>query len=136
MNLLLPPLVAAMLLSIAALAASAGKERMDLHDLLQLALIILMCAYFYALIPSLICTLWMERSYNRGLSPTSSKALRISTLCGGLSGILLAAFFALSGGPGQEALLLLLILAIVGVLTGFIVGLLVGFSEKHTLSKK
>lgn len=136
MNLLLPPLVAATLLSIAALVASAGKDRMDLHGLLESALIILMCTCFYTLLPSLICTLWMKRCYKRGLSPTSGKALRVSTLCGGLSGLLLSGFFALGEGPSQGTYLLLLALAILGVLTGFIVGLLVGFAEKHAVSKK
>jgi hypothetical protein len=96
---------------------------------------VLFFAYFYAVLPSLACALWMERRYARGLSPASGRALVASGLCGAFSGTFIAGLFSLRSALERDTWGFVLILAAGGAIVGLIVGVLVGLAEKRVRAR-
>jgi hypothetical protein len=136
MNLFLPPFVATALLLTVILSEACSQGGADLRNVWKTALLVLIFAYFFAIAPSLICTFWMERSYARGLSAASGKALLASGLCGAFSGILISCWFSQGIRPTKETLQLFLVVTAWGTVTGLIVGILVGLAERRALKRR
>jgi hypothetical protein len=118
-NLLLPPPVAA--LSLFLFTAVFGSEVPRWRDL---ALVIL-CAYVFAAVPSVIHTILMERFYRRGLLPTERKAIIISSGSGLFAGFLVAIIFTVDLSHSFSALPRLWPYPLLGAVTGAIVALLI-----------
>lgn len=131
MNLLLPPLVAAILLMLVGLGAFmvVGGLR-NLNAVGPSLLLVLFYSYLGGIVPSFLSALGMEWAYGRGLSPSSVKALLCSGLCGAISGLLIFAFIWLGHGSAADDPRLISILCVLGAVTGLAVGVLVGFFEK------
>ena len=135
MNLLLPPLVAATLFSAVGLVISFGQRPIDFSNLGQSVLLVLFFAYFYAVLPSLACAIWMERMYAGGVSPASGRALVASGLCGTVSGTLIAFLISLHSTLERDTWTFIFILAAGGAIIGLVVGVLVGSAEKRARAR-
>jgi len=135
MNMLLPSLVAAgILIAVGAFSEITDKKgHMDVTQDAGVAVLILIFSYVYAIIPSVIFTGAMEWLYRKkGLRPSSMKAVGASTLCGALSGLLIAIFFA-AAARGSDGGLLTLVLVALGAVVGVAVGVLVKLAEERAL---
>lgn len=86
-------------------------------------IIFLVFGYWFALIPSLIYTTLMERVMKRGLQPKTWQCVGFSSLLGLLSGLVIAIFVG-SIDDEKHALDVLGNLALDGLWTGFVMGLL------------
>ncbi len=135
MNMLLPSLVAAgILIAVGAFSEITDKKgHMDVTQDAGVAVLVLIFSYVYAIIPSVIFTGAMEWLYRKkGLRPSSMKAVGASTLCGALSGLLIAIFFAVAA-RGSDGGLLTLVLVALGAVVGVAVGVLVKLAEERAL---
>jgi hypothetical protein len=136
-NSLLPPLVAAAWI-IAVMAIStmveffadgAGKPN-NFRGLFGIGLLVVIYAYVFSLVPSLLFAFWMERRYTCGLSPFSNKALWMSSCCGGVAGLLSRGTMAWVFGGHTGPILQFLLFLPLGLVTGLIVGGVVKLTEK------
>jgi hypothetical protein len=99
-------------------AMTRGKPAALLRQLPEMALVLFVCAYFFAGVPSLLYAAIMEWRFARGLDPASWRTVGWSTGLGLASGA--AIIGVLSGGRAGLASL-----AVFGAL-GLIVGALLG----------
>jgi hypothetical protein len=89
-NLLLPPIIAILLLLSVLVVAEA-----KIPSAREIAFVLLY-AYAFAAVPSIIHTIVMERFYRRGLHPTQGRAVWVSTVSGALGGLIVAIVLAVA----------------------------------------
>lgn len=114
LELLAPAAIASLLFAIG--AAAAGLDAAPLRALPFL----LVFAYLFAAIPSLLFAVAMEVAFSRGLDPSSWRAVRLAALLGFLSGAAIALPFG-----ARNALPSLALFSALGAAAGALVGLLV-----------
>jgi hypothetical protein len=117
-NLLSPPVIAAVFMFFPSVIQS--------HEFPDIKIIatVLMFAYLFAGIPSILHTILMEIIYSRGTSPTNGRAVLASSCSGLLSGVLVILTFVITSGirtPDKTFWIYPIVGIAVGATTGFII---------------
>jgi hypothetical protein len=130
-----PPALGAALFLVCALGIAAvgpGAEWPTWPELKQLpvwVLTVLLFAYFFAGLPSLIYAAIMELAFARGLTPGGGPAIVVSAVLGLASGVGMALFLGWPHGRWDAALLL----GGVGFGVGLTIGLIVRWTRPLTV---
>ncbi len=136
MNLLLPAPLGATLIGVSVLVRSRWSDLPRPENLAQGALVITGISFCLAIIPSFLGALWMERSYRRGRSAATARALVHSGVWGALSGAAIAGYLFRPFTLHRSALAGIFVLVALGAVTGLVVGGVVWIAENRAVSGK
>ena len=116
---------------LAVVGAFDSGHPIHVSALLGLGLMVLVWAYIFGMVPSLLFAFWMERRYTLGLMPMSGRALCISSGCGGVAGLLSYGTAAFVWKAYRGPVLPFLSYLVLGLVTGLIVGGVIRFAERR-----
>lgn len=110
------------------LLVEQGCSSVAFHQMGQYAFVVPLGALMWSGLQSIVCALFLEWRFTRGLNPGSVQTVKLCTLLGFLSATLIV--IAL-GAPVSETVYFWAVLGALGLLVGFILGLLIKFGSAH-----